>query len=88
MIDMGMGQDNGGDAGRGKGGLGPVAQPQGLEALEEAAIHQDAATARPFQKIFGARDGACATEEGELKRHISRPVRSRTEVAASGGSGN
>ena len=63
VINVSMGQDNRGYTGRSDGRLGPVAQSQRLEALEQSAIDQDAVSARSFQEIFRSRDGARAPEE-------------------------
>jgi hypothetical protein len=65
MVDMGMGEQHGIDACRIDRQRSPVAQAQLLEALEQAAIHQQPRAAE-LKQIFRAGDGTDAAEESEL----------------------
>jgi hypothetical protein len=68
MIEMRMREEDLLYAGRVDRQLRPIAQPERLEALKQAAVDEQAATF-PFEQIFRARHCACGAKEGEFHRH-------------------
>ena len=64
VVDVGVGEEDGGEGVGVEGSLHPVELAQGLEALEHAAIDEEAGTALLEQKAR-ARDGTGAAVEGE-----------------------
>ncbi len=77
VIEMGVGEDHRVDAVRGDGHRRPVALPELLEALKQAAIDQDPAAAG-LQQVFRAGHGPDAAEEGEVQGHRRIPAARRT----------
>ena len=60
VVKMGVRENDGSDAARVDGKRCPIAQTQGLEALEQATVDEDALICILDQEL-GSRDGTCCT---------------------------
>ena len=66
VVEVPVGQDDGIDAGGRHRERGPVAQAQGLVALEEPAVHQHPRTSR-FEQVARTGHGGVGAEEGQFE---------------------
>jgi hypothetical protein len=81
VIDVGVGQQHVVDRAQVEGRRLPVAQAQFLQALEQAAVHEDAALAR-LQQVAGTGDAACGAVERQS--HATSPLAAANNGEAAG----